>query len=135
MKRLLLGTLILLPVVEIALFIQLGGRIGLAWTLAWLALSALIGLGLLRLEGLALSAQVTSALLEGRLPTRELGHTLLAGVAAVLLIVPGFFTDFIALLLLLPAVRRELLKALFPPAPPPPSAGGRIIEGEYRQRD
>lgn len=135
MTRLLIGALLLLPVVEIALFIQFGGYIGLGWTLAWLLLSALIGVALLRLQGLALMAQVSGALLEARLPAREMAHALLTGLAAILLIVPGFFSDFVALLLLLPAVRRGLMKAFFPPPPRGPGGKGRILEGEFRPED
>jgi UPF0716 protein FxsA len=98
----------LLPVIEIALFIEIGGAIGLAATLLWVVLSALIGVQLIRYQGLATMARVQAAMETGGVPVEELSGGLCVIAAGVLLIVPGFFTDAIALLLLIAPLRRTL---------------------------
>lgn len=98
----------LLPVIEIALFIEIGGAIGLAATLLWVVLSALIGVQLIRRQGLATMARVQETMATGGMPVEELSQGLCVIAAGVLLIVPGFFTDAVALLLLIGPLRRTL---------------------------
>ncbi len=95
-----------LPLVEIALFVTLGAELGLGLTLAWVVLTGVLGVLLLR--GMALAGQqgLRDGFREGlQDPLSPLAHRALIGVAAVLLILPGFFTDTLGLLLLLPPVR------------------------------
>ncbi len=100
------------PILEIALFIQIGGAIGLGWTLALVVLTALAGTVLLRAQGLATLGRARTSLDRGALPVREVfdGACLLIGGA--LLLTPGFFTDSVGFLLLLPPVRGLLLARL-----------------------
>jgi len=100
------------PILEIALFIQVGGAIGLGWTLALVILTALAGTALLRAQGLATLGRARASLDRGALPVREVfdGACLLVGGA--LLLTPGFFTDTIGFLLLVPPVRGLLLARL-----------------------
>jgi UPF0716 protein FxsA len=102
-----------LPLVEIGLFVTLGAQLGLWLTLAWVVLTGVLGVLLLR--GLALSGgqRLRDGLQEGMQdPLSPIAHKALMGVAAVLLILPGFFTDALGLLLLLPPVRSLIIKAL-----------------------
>lgn len=102
-----------LPLVEIGLFVTLGAKLGLWLTLAWVMLTGV--LGVLLLKGLALSGgqRLREGLQEGlHDPLSPLAHKALMGVAAVLLILPGFFTDALGLLLLLPPVRGLIIKAV-----------------------
>lgn len=95
-----------LPLVEIGLFVTLGAALGLWVTLAWVLLTGMAGVMLLR--GLAVSGQrdLRDGLREGlHDPLSPIAHKALMGVAAVLLILPGFFTDALGLILLLPPVR------------------------------
>lgn len=102
-----------LPLVEIALFVTLGAALGLWLTLAWVLLTG-IG-GVLMLKGLALSGRhrLREGLQEGlQDPLSPLAHKALIGLAAVLLVLPGFFTDTLGLILLLPPVRGLVIRQM-----------------------
>jgi UPF0716 protein FxsA len=102
-----------LPLVEIGLFVTLGAKLGLWLTLAWVLLTGVVGV--LLLKGLALSGgqRLRDGVQEGlHDPLSPIAHKALMGVAAVLLILPGFFTDTLGLLLLLPPVRGLIIKGL-----------------------
>ena len=116
----LLGVLAL-PLVEIALFVTLGAKLGLWLTLAWVILTAVSGVLLLR--GLALGGRETlqRGFQEGlHDPLSPLAHRALAGVGAVFLILPGFFTDVLGLLLLLRSLVTGPLRAGNPTPPSTP---------------
>lgn len=105
-----------LPLVEIALFVTLGAALGLWLTLAWVLLTGVAGV--LLLKGLALSGgqRLREGLQEGlQDPLSPLAHKALIGVAAVLLILPGFFTDTLGLILLLPPVRGLIIRQMGQP--------------------
>jgi UPF0716 protein FxsA len=106
---LLLG-LIGLPLLEIALFIEVGGRIGLWPTLALIVLTAVIGLWMLRQQGFAVLMRAQRQLAEGTLPVGEVFEGLCLVIAGALLLAPGFLTDAVGALLLIPAVRRALYR-------------------------
>jgi len=101
-----------LPLIEIALFIQVGRWIGLLPTLALIVLAALLGGLLLRQQGLSVLARLRGGMTQGQLPGRSIFDTMAIGVAALLLILPGFLSDAAALALLLPPVRAFLYAAL-----------------------
>lgn len=108
----LLGVLAL-PLVEIALFVTLGATLGLWLTLGWVVLTGVVGV--LLLKSLALSGQrgLREGLQEGlHDPLSPIAHKALMGVAAVLLILPGFFTDTLGLILLLPPVRGLIIRQM-----------------------
>ena len=102
-----------LPLVEIGLFVTLGAKLGLWLTLAWVVLTG--AAGVLLLKGLALAGQrgLRDGLQEGlHDPLSPIAHKALMGVAAVLLILPGFFTDALGLILLLSPVRALIIKSM-----------------------
>lgn len=99
---------LVLPLVEIALFVVVGSRIGLWPTLAVVIGSGILGVGILqRMGGVGSSLTVVRGDLLSPLAER----TLLA-VAALLLILPGFLTDTLGMVLLLPFVRRLIVAQL-----------------------
>jgi UPF0716 protein FxsA len=106
----LLVALIGLPLLEIALFIEVGGWIGLWPTLALIVLTAVIGAWLLRQQGLAVLLRAQRQLAEGTLPVVEVFEALCLVVAGALLLTPGFFTDAVGAILLVPAARRALYR-------------------------
>ncbi|MGV8998605.1 MAG: FxsA family protein [Parvibaculaceae bacterium] len=108
MRFLLLLLLIGVPVLEITLFIKVGALIGVlpAFLLVF-AVSAL-GAGLLRRQGLQSFSKVRSAMAQGEAPVEEVFDGFFLVAAAVLFILPGFFTDLLGLALLVPAVRKLL---------------------------
>lgn len=109
----LLLLFILVPMAEIALFIQVGDRIGLGWTLAIVVLTAFIGTALVRNQGLAVWARANQAMAENRMPLEEVFTGLCLLVAGALLLTPGFLTDTIGFCLLIPPIRAFLGRGLW----------------------
>jgi UPF0716 protein FxsA len=106
----LLTALIGVPLIEIALFIEVGGWIGLWPTLALVVLTAVIGAWMLRQQGLSVLMRAQRQLAEGALPVVEVFEGLCLVIAGALLLTPGFFTDALGAVLLVPAVRRTLYR-------------------------
>lgn len=100
---------LLVPIIEIALFIQIGGLIGLWPTLAIVVLTAIIGTSLMRSQGAQAFQEVQRSFSEMRDPTRPLAHGVMILVAGMLLLTPGFFTDTVGMLLLIPKVRDKVM--------------------------
>jgi len=112
LARFFLLGLVLLPIVEIALFIKVGQTIGLLPTLALIISAAVLGGALLRWQGLSVLMQLRGNVAAGKLPGQTIADTALIGVAAVLLVLPGFLSDVVGLSLLMPPVRRWIYKTL-----------------------
>ncbi len=154
----LLAAFIGVPLVEIAVFVQVGGWIGLWPTLALVVLTAVLGAWQLRAQGLATLLRARDQVERGALPARELFDGACLLVAGALLLTPGFVTDAVGFLLFLPPVRdilREFLaryvrasmetrsfvdgEEVGPGGARRPGAAGRsggaqgpIIDGEFR---
>lgn len=103
---------VLWPIVEIALFVQIGGAIGVGATILWVLLSGALGLWVMRRQGAAAMADLQRAVDEFRDPARPIAHGALVMLGGGLLLLPGFLTDALGLLLLIPPVRSLLLRAL-----------------------
>jgi UPF0716 protein FxsA len=106
----LLLLLIAVPIIEIALFIEVGGWLGLWPTLAIVILTAVIGTMLLRAQGLEALRKLQSSLDRGGDPRGVIAHGAMILVAGVLLLTPGFFTDALGFLLLTPPFRSFVIK-------------------------
>jgi UPF0716 protein FxsA len=104
--------LLLLPVVELYLIVQVAQGIGTLETVALLILIAVVGVWLVRLEGLGVLARMQSELDTGQVPTTTLLDGALILAAGVLLVVPGFVTDVVGVLLLLPPTRALVRRLL-----------------------
>ena len=111
MTRLLL-LFIGIPVIELALLIEIGSRIGTAATLALIVVTGAIGASLARSQGLQLIGEVRRELQAGRLPAGSLVDGLLILIAAAVLVTPGVLTDAFGFLCLMPAFRGALRNAL-----------------------
>ena len=103
---------VLLPILEIALFVQIGGAIGVGATILWVLASAVIGVWVRRRQGAAAMADLQRAVHEFRDPGRPIAHGALIMLGGGLLVLPGFFTDALGILLLIPPLRSLLLRAL-----------------------
>ncbi|WP_347917603.1 FxsA family protein [Paracoccus marcusii] len=108
----LIAMFLVVPIIEIALFIQVGGLIGLWPTLALVLLSAVAGVAIMRSQGARAGMQIQRSLAEMRDPSRPLAHGAMIIAAGLLLLLPGFFSDALGLLLLIPAVRTMLMAQL-----------------------
>jgi UPF0716 protein FxsA len=141
------------------LLIEVGGYIGAIPTIALVVLTAMVGVALLRVQGVATLGRGIGKLQSGQLPAQEVVEGLLLAFAAALLITPGFVTDGVGFLLLVPASRvavaRRLMsrafvtgvlgRARWPRRTGAPDAGdggadgrggrdGVIIEGDFESR-
>ena len=112
MARFFAFGLIVLPIIEIAIFIKVGQTIGLLPTLALIIGAALLGGLLLRQQGLSVLGQLRDNVNTGRMPGRTIADAMMLGVAALFLVLPGFLSDVVALALLLPPVRSWIYAAL-----------------------
>ncbi|MEP3345133.1 MAG: FxsA family protein [Litoreibacter sp.] len=97
-----------IPIVEIGLFIQVGGWLGLWPTLGIVILTAMLGTFLVRAQGLMAMSQIRSNLQEFQDPTESLAHGAMILASGLLLLTPGFFTDAVGFALLVPPVRLAL---------------------------
>ena len=141
----LLIAFILVPLIEIALFIQVGGAIGLWSTLAIVVLTAIAGAYLVRQQGLGVLREVQNSFNELRDSSGPLAEGAMILFSGALLLTPGFFTDAVGFALLVPAIRKWLFRHIRaritivsaqrqdPRQPPRPSDD--IVEGEYVVRD
>ena len=93
------------PIVEIYLLIQVGQVIGAGWTILLVVLTAVIGVWLLRIQGLSTLTRAQRKLQDNELPAREILEGMALVVAGALLLTPGFATDGIGFLLLFPPTR------------------------------
>jgi len=105
MAPVLLIAFILVPIVEIGVFIEVGGWLGLWPTLAIVIATAVAGTWLLRLQGMATLARGRAAMEKHVFPADALFDGLCLVIAGALLLTPGFVTDTVGLLLFLPPVR------------------------------
>ena len=102
----LLLLFILIPLLEIWLFILLGGFIGIYPTLFIILLTAILGTFLVKTQGVNVLKEIQSKFNELENPTEPIVHGAMILFAGALLLTPGFFTDTVGFLLLLPKVRR-----------------------------
>ncbi len=143
MAIVLLLALVITPIVEIGVFIEIGGLIGLWPTLAIVVSTALAGTALLRAQGLATLARARQCLARGEFPVRQVFDGACLLVAGALLLTPVFVTDGVGLALFLPPVRELLRRWVLASgrirvdvganAGPRPDRDDGIIEGDYHE--
>lgn len=120
------------PLIEIALFIVIGGEIGVWATLAWVVISAALGILVLRQVGVAGPVTLTGNMNELQDATSPVAHRVMLVISGTLLLLPGFFTDTLGLLLLVGPVRTGVIRLIarrFGVAPA--SRQADVIEGSW----
>ena len=105
----ILLSIILIPVIEIYLFIKIGSEIGAFNTISLIFITAIVGIYYAKYEGLNTFKSGFAQLLKNEIPAYELISGAAIAFAALLLIIPGFATDFIGFLLIIPFTRKILL--------------------------
>ena len=130
----LLLIILFVPLVEIYLFIQIGGQIGAFNTILMILLTAVIGVYFVRLQGLSTMKSGITQLYKNQLPVYELMSGAALAGAALLLIIPGFATDVIGFLLILPFTRNIFFKYLGKKYKKE-KVKDDLIEGEYEDKD
>lgn len=93
---------------EIFVFIEVGAAIGAWSTIALILLTAIAGISLVRIQGLQTLMAAQTKINRGETPAREMVSGMMLALSGVLLLLPGFVTDFAGILLLLPPVRHAL---------------------------
>lgn len=144
----LLLLFILVPILELGIFLALGDSLGLPKTLAIIIITGVIGAALTKSQGGKALASFQEAMASGKMPHREIVDGLLILIAGAVLLTPGFLTDTVGFLLLLPPVRAVLRSVLAeklkekvkvsgnplgpdfdaPPEQEPRSVEGRVID-------
>lgn len=131
--------------IEISVFIQVAQVAGVLLTLILVIFTSVIGMSLVRNQGLRNFLLIQQKMAAGESPAQEMIKSLSLIIAGLLLLLPGFFTDFLGLLLLLPWVQQRLTLRLMPHlrffAMPGggfgagSASGGQTFEGEYQRKD
>ena len=101
------------PALEIFLLIKIGGKVGALNTVALIFLTAIIGLYFAKLQGIQTIKSGMVNLYQNKMPVYEMMSGASIAIAALLLIIPGFFTDLIGFLLLIPFTRKIFFKMAF----------------------
>ena len=101
--------IILIPIVEIYLFIKIGSQIGALNTIILIFLTAIVGVYYAKYEGINTLKSGITQMVKNQIPARELISGAAIAFAAVLLIIPGFATDLIGFLLIIPITRKLIL--------------------------
>ncbi|WP_146493496.1 FxsA family protein [Vibrio cyclitrophicus] len=112
MFPILLLLFIFVPIIEIGLFIQVGGFLGLWPTIALVLITAFLGASLVRSQGIQTLMSVQGRLQQGEMPAQQILEGVMLAVAGVLLLTPGFMTDALGMLVLLPAPRAMIAKKM-----------------------
>lgn len=146
----LFALFVAVPLIEIALFIQVGGAIGLWPTLGIVVITAILGTWLVRAQGIQAMTQLRGSFSDLRDPTEPLAHGAMILFSGALLLTPGFFTDAVGFALLVPPVRTAVYRYIRTrvnvqsfqmgsgPAPRGPfdtaqSPKGAVIDGEFEE--
>ena len=130
----LLLIILFVPLIEIYLFIQIGGQIGAINTILIILLTAVVGIYFVRLQGLNTLRSGVTQLYRNQIPIYEMMSGAALAVAALLLIIPGFATDVLGFLLILPFTRNLIFKYLGKKYTKR-EVKDDLIEGEYEDKD
>ena len=126
---------ILIPIVEIYLFIKIGSQIGALSTIFLIFLTAVVGVYYARYEGINTLRSGMMQIVKNQIPAHELISGAAIAFAAVLLIIPGFATDFFGFLLIIPLTRKLLLGKFKKKFENKKMKKDNFIEGEFEDID
>ena len=104
---------IVIPVVELSVLIEVGEVLGSWNTVALVLLTAIVGVSLVKSQGLTTLMQVQEKMAKGEMPGKQIVEAMLLAVAGIMLFIPGFVTDFMGLLLLTPFTRSPIAVFMF----------------------
>ena len=130
-----LMAIILVPVIEIYLFIKIGSQIGALTTITLIFVTAILGIIYARYEGLNTLKSALVQLIKNEIPVYEIISGAAITFAALLLIIPGFATDIIGFLLIFPFSRKFILKILSSKFQMKKEANEKFIDGEYEEME
>ena len=123
--------IILVPIIEIYLFIKIGSQIGAFNTVLLILTTAIIGVAYARFEGFNTLKSGIGQLVKNELPVYEILSGATLAFAAFLLILPGFATDFVGMLLIIPITRKIILNKFVKSKIKKVSEKKNYIDGDY----
>ena len=132
MNTVLLG-IILIPIIEIYLFIKIGAQIGAFNTISLIFITAIIGIIYARYEGLNTLRSGITQIIRNEIPAYEIISGAAIAFAALLLIIPGFATDIFGFLLIFPLTRKIILKKISTKFKKETTKTKPYIEGEFEE--
>ena len=127
----ILLSIILIPVIEIYLFIKIGSQIGAFNTISLIFITAIVGIYYAKYEGLNTFKSGFTQLFKNEMPVYELISGAAIAFAALLLIIPGFATDLVGFLLIIPFTRRVLLSQFSKKISKKNVKKNNFIDGEF----
>ena len=127
--------IILIPILEIYLFIKIGSQIGAFTTISLIFVTAIIGVYYARYEGLNTLKSGVSQLYKNQMPLFELMSGAALSVAAFLLILPGFATDLLGFFIIFPLTRKIIFNLFAKNKKNEMYIKDDLIEGEYEDKD
>ena len=127
--------IILIPILEIYLFIKIGSQIGAFTTISLIFVTAIIGVYYARYEGLNTLKSGVTQIYKNQMPLFELVSGAALAVAAFLLILPGFATDSLGFLIIFPLTRKIIFQLLSKKTKSEVHIKDDLIEGEYEDKD
>jgi len=127
--------IILIPILEIYLFIKIGSQIGAFTTISLIFITAIIGVYYARYEGLNTLRSGVSQIYKNQMPLFELMSGAALAVAAFLLILPGFATDLLGFLIIFPFTRKIIFNLFAKNKKNEVYVKDDLIEGEYEDKD
>ena len=128
-------SIILVPIIEIYLFIKIGGEIGAFNTISLIFITAVIGVIYARYEGLNTIKSGLSQLVKNEIPAYEMISGAAIAFAALLLIIPGFATDIIGFLLIFPLTRKIIFRKISKNLKNEKKHKNDFIDGEFEDLD
>ena len=128
-------SIILLPIVEIYLFIKIGAQIGAITTILLIFITAILGIYYARYEGLNTLRAGFTQLSKQETPAYEIISGAAIALAALLLIIPGFATDTFGFLLIFPLSRKFILSKFSKKFSPKKNKKNNFIDGEFEDID
>ena len=127
--------IILIPIIEIYLFIKIGSQIGAFNTISLVFVTAILGIFYAKYEGINTIKSGFSQLVKNELPAYEIISGATIAFAAILLIIPGFATDVIGLLLIFPLTRKLIFGKLITRIKKQTEAPKPFIEGDFEEEE
>ena len=125
--------ILLVPIVEIYLFIKIGSQIGAFNTISLILVTAIVGIYYARYEGLNTLKSGISQIIKNEMPVYEIISGAAIAFAAILMILPGFLTDFLGIIIIFPWTRKLLFKNI--KVKKQKKEDENFIEGEYEDKD
>ena len=131
----ILLTIILIPLIEIYLFIEIGGKIGAFYTISLIFITAFVGIFYARYEGFNTLKSGVGQIMRNELPIYEIISGAALAFAAFLLIIPGFATDLVGFLIIFPLTRKLIFKKFSTQYSKENKLNEDFIEGESEDID